>query len=75
MVSMLMQRGSVNKACFRRKPVFYLILLNNPLCIGFIYANYLVEWSNSLKDIFTVWSNSLEDILSGDNFPANQACE
>ena len=45
------------------KSVFFLILLNDPLCIDFMYANDLVEWSNSLEDIFN---------LSGwGNFPSN----
>ena len=34
------------------KPIFFLVLLNGPLCIGFMYAHYLVARSNSLEDIF-----------------------
>ena len=34
------------------KPIFLLIILNLSLCIGFMYANYLVEWSNRLEDIY-----------------------
>ena len=31
------------------KPSSFLILLNDPLCIGFMYANYLVERSSRWK--------------------------
>ena len=37
---------------FGPKPIFFLFLLNDLLCIGFMYANYLLEWSNRLEDIF-----------------------
>ena len=40
-------------------PIFFLIILNDPLCIGSVYANYFVEWSNCLEDIFKLsgWGN------------------
>ena len=40
------------KSVFGRKPIFFTILLNDPLCISFMYANFLLEWNNHLKDIF-----------------------
>ena len=45
---------------FWQRPIFFLILLNEPLYIGFVYANYLVEWSNHLEDIFKLngWDDS-----------------
>ena len=44
---------------FWLKPIFFLILLNDPLYIRFMYANYLVELSNRLDDIFKLngWGN------------------
>ena len=37
---------------FGLKPIFVLILLNDLLFIGFMYANYIVEWVNRLEDMF-----------------------
>ena len=40
-------------------PVFFLIILNDSLCIGSMYANYFVEWSNCLENIIKLsgWGN------------------
>ena len=61
-------KGRVSiRPAFWLKPIFFLILVNKPLCIGFMYANYLMEWSNSLEDMFKLsgWSNFLAN-LTGD---------
>ena len=41
------------------KPIFFLILLTDPLYIGVEYANSLLEWNNRLEDIFKLsgWGN------------------
>ena len=38
--------------------MFFLILLHDSLCIGFMYANHLVAWHNRLE--VTVDSRYLE---------------
>ena len=49
----MFSKGTVSiRPIFGSRPIFFLILLNIPLCFGFMYANYLVEWGNSLEDIF-----------------------
>ena len=43
-------KGAVSiRPVFGPKPISFLILLNDPAYIGFMYAHYLLEWSNRIQ--------------------------
>ena len=55
--------GSANKTFSLTQPIFFLILLNDFLCIGFMYANYL--WNGAR--VWKICSNSAGGVTS--NYP------